>query len=102
MFDERAQFDLHPFIGQNWHNSDSYWGTEIGMNFRSDAISKPWAKISVRFSNGDNSIMDGNRGFDMHSEIRFSEHFGLDAGTSKDGSNDMGQYVMLRWKLVGD
>ncbi len=101
ILDDTLQFDLHPFYGQNWHSSDGYWGTELALNLRSSSGAQPWGKIALRYSNGDQALMDRGRGFDMHSELKFDESLSLNAGIRESENTELGNYVLLRWKLVG-
>ena len=97
------QFDTHPFVGQNWHGAESYWGIETSLALARPATSpngKPWGKISLRYINGDTALMDHSRGFDMHTELRFDDHVSLHAGVREDIGSGVGNYVMLRWQLA--
>lgn len=95
------QFDVHPFYGQNWRSTDNYWGTEVAFNLRAKDAVQPWGKIALRFTNGDTELMDHGHGFDMHSQLNFDEHLSLNAGIRENGNSAAGNYVMMRWKLLG-
>ena len=71
-FQNLLQFDVHPFMGQNWHSSDNYWGSEFAVSLH-DGNPQPWGKVVLRYNNGDNELMDQNRGFDMHGELNFDD-----------------------------
>lgn len=95
------QYDMHPFYGQNWRSTDNYWGTEVAFNLRTKTSPMPWGKIALRFSSGDTDLMDHGHGFDMHSELNFDKHLSLNAGIRENGNSAAGNYVMLRWKILG-
>ena len=98
-----VQLDTHPFVGQNWHSSESYWGVESTLALAQPTTKpngKPWGKISLRYLNGDRALMDHDRGFDMHTELRFDDHISLHAGVREDIGSGVGNYVMLRWQLT--
>lgn len=100
-----VQFDIHPFYGQNWMGATGYWGTEMAMDIGAGSVGaqqKPWGKIALRYSNGDHELMDSNHGFDMHGEVNFTENIGLNAGVRENNSSELGNYIMVRWKLVGN
>jgi hypothetical protein len=96
------QFDVHPFYGQNWRSTDNYWGTELAFNLSSGEANKPWGKIALRFTDGNTDLMDHGHGFDMHSQLNFNDHLSLNAGIREDGNSSAGDYVMMRWKILGD
>lgn len=103
--DNAVQFGIHPFCGQNWMGQTGYWGTEIEMGFGGDPghpADRPWGKIALRYTNGDHMLMDNNRGYDVHSEINLAENVSLNSGIRQNDSSIFGNYVLLRWKLLGD
>lgn len=97
-----VQLDLHPFYGQSWHSTDYYWGTEIAFDLHNKDAAHPWGKIALRFTNGDTDLTDRGHGFDMHGQLNFDEHLSLNTGIRENGRSEAGNYVMMRWKLVGD
>ena len=101
-WDKAVQVNLHPFYGQNWTNSDSYWGSEFTLSFGEpkNPTLLGFGKISLRYDNGQSAIMDHGRGFDMHSELSFDEHFSLNGGVRKNEDASLGNYLLLRWVLV--
>jgi hypothetical protein len=110
LLSNRMQLDWHPFYGQNWHSLDNYWGSEIALGLgagpalqpSSQPSSQPWGKIALRYTSGDTNLTERGHGFDMHSELNFSECLSLNAGIRENGNSSSGNYVMLRWKLIGD
>jgi hypothetical protein len=102
LWNKQVQFDVHPFYGQNWLSANGYIGTEVSLNLRSEEAPQPWGKISMGYINGDSNLMNNGRGYDMHTELNFTNHVSLNAGVRNDDVNDVGNYVMLRWKIFGD
>jgi hypothetical protein len=102
ILDHRLQVDVHPYYGQNLLSAGGYYGTEFTATLGGGAPAQPWGKISFGYINGDEAMMDHGHGFDMHSEVNFSDHLSLDTGLRQNEYTDLGNYVMLRWKLAGD
>lgn len=100
-FDDRVQFDLRPFYGQNWVSLNGYGGAELGVGLTHKGDTQPWGRIGFCFINGASDLMDNNRGFDMNAELRFNEHLALTAGIHGTENSDLGNYVLLRWKVIG-
>jgi hypothetical protein len=102
LFSRDLQLDLHPFYGQNWHNSDAYWGTELGLQLGAGRDGNGgWGKISLRYDNGQSALMEHSRGADLHGEFRLSEDVSLHGGVREDQNSQLGNYVLLRWTLLG-
>ncbi|HEU0117470.1 MAG TPA: hypothetical protein VFR09_02450 [Alphaproteobacteria bacterium] len=101
LFEDGLQLDVHPFYGQNWHNTNGYYGSEIGLGLRDQKDGHEWGRIALRYNNGDESLMDETRGFDMHGELNFDQHLSLNAGLRESEDSDYGNYIVLRWKLGG-
>jgi hypothetical protein len=107
LFDTGLSLNAHPFYGQNWHDSEGYWGTEFALSFsggdaRTLSAQNPWGKLALRYSNGDTTLLDRGRGFDMHGDLNFDQHFSLRAGVNQTNQIEDGSYMMLRWKLFGE
>ena len=100
LWDDGPQLNIHPYVGQNWHNIDNYWGTEVALDLGGSDTSKGWGKIALRYDNGESNLTEHGRGMDMHSEVDFSDHFSLNAGIRQDYMSDIGNYVLLQWKIV--
>lgn len=100
-WNDRVQFDVRPFYGQNWVSTDGYWGTEFGISLKRKEASDPWGRIALRYTDGASALVDNGHGFDMHTEIRFDKNLALHAGVRESGNSDLGDYVLLRWKLTG-
>lgn len=96
----RMQLDLHPYLGQNWHNSDNYWGTELSLGLRESSTGQEWGKIAMRYNNGNSAVMDNGRGFDLHADMKFNEQLSLTAGVQKNPDSSNSNYALLRWKLA--
>ncbi|MFY9287143.1 MAG: hypothetical protein WAO98_01450 [Alphaproteobacteria bacterium] len=99
IMDDRLQFDVHPYIGQNWHSADNYWGTELSLSLKSEDTGKAWGRISIRFTDGDEALMEHGSGFNMRSELKFDDHLSLNAGVRQNEDSQLGDYVILRWKV---
>ncbi|MDX2027905.1 MAG: hypothetical protein SFW62_04660 [Alphaproteobacteria bacterium] len=97
---ERVQFDVRPFYGQNWLSTNGHWGVELGIGLRRLEASEPWGRVVVRYNDGDPALMDNGRGIDMHTEIKFDPNLTLHAGVRNNETSDLGNYVLLRWKLT--
>ena len=100
LFDDRVRFKIHPYYAQNWHSTESYWGTEVALGFGPSA-GRSWGTIVMRYDNGSSDLMGHGRGFDMHADFAFDEHLSLTAGEQQNEEGDLGNYVLLRWRLVG-
>jgi hypothetical protein len=98
--DNRVKFDVHPFYAQSWNSAEGYWGTEMTLGL-GPAAGHSWGTIVVRYDNGSSNLMDHGRGFDMHADLSFSEHLSLTAGAEQNNPDDLGNYVLLKWRLVG-
>jgi hypothetical protein len=96
------QMELHPYYAQHCVGLNGYYGTEASLALGSEDKSQPWGKISLGYVNGDSSLSDHGNGYDLHSEVNFNEHLSLHAGVRQDEETDLGNYMMLRWKLVED
>jgi hypothetical protein len=97
--DSRVKFGMHPFVAQSWLGSQDYWGTEMALDI-GPAASHSWGKIVLRYDNGDSNLMDHGRGIDMHADLLFDRHLSLTAGAQQNEPSDLGNYVMLRWRLA--
>lgn len=102
LLDDKIQFDLHPYYAQGACKTQGYWGTEMAVNLASSDTKKPWGKIALSYANGASTLMDHNQGLDIHSELTLTESLTLNTGIRDKGNGDQGNYVMLRWKLVGE
>jgi len=100
VLDHRVKFEVHPFYAQSWHSSEGYWGTEMTFNV-GPATGQSWGKISLRYDNGNSDLMDHKHGLDMHAEFLFDHNLTLTAGAQSNEASDLGNYVLLRWRLVG-
>lgn len=105
MWDDRLQLDLHPFYGQNWLRADGYFGAEAAINISrtADGVrAKPWGRIALSYTGGNSTLMDHGHGFGLHSEVNFNDNLSLNAGMHENETTDIGNYVLLRWKLSLD
>jgi hypothetical protein len=100
LFDNRVHLDLHPFYGQNWVSLNGYGGAEMGIGLAHGDTGQVWGRIALRYTDGASNLMDNGRGFDMSAQLRLSDHLNLTAGVNSDQNTDLGNYVLLRWKLV--
>lgn len=100
LWDNRLQFDVKPFYGQNWVSTSGYGGAEIGIGLGHSGSGQPWGRIALRYTDGDSALMDRGRGFDMHAEVQFNEHLSLHAGMHGEEDSQLGNYVLLRWKVA--
>lgn len=98
VWEDKAQVEVRPFWGQNWHSSDNYWGAEVALNLGQQKFS--WGRIAVRYTQGDESLIDRGQGFDMHGEMNFTDHLSLHTGVRENGNSDLGNYVLVKWKLT--
>lgn len=99
------EFSTKPFIGQNWHSAENYWGIETTLNIGQHAKKGTTndhmhGKIVMRYTNGSSELMNNDRGLDMHAEFDFTNHLSLQAGIRSGSSSDNNNYVMMRWKLA--
>ncbi len=95
--DDRLQFDLRPFYGQNWLSANGYGGAQLSVNLGKSGAA-PWGSLALRYSDGASNLMDTSRGFDMTAALRFDEHLSLNAGVNGERDTELGNYVMLRWR----
>jgi hypothetical protein len=98
--DDRMQFDFHPFYGQNWVSLNGYGGAELGIGLTHGGEAQPWGRIALRYTDGASYLMDRSSGFDMNAELRFDTHLSLISGVRGDGTSDLGNYAIMRWKLM--
>lgn len=96
--DTGVKLDIHPFYAQSWDSADGYWGVETALGFVSDN-GRQWGKIAVRFDKGSSSLMDQQHGLDMHADFSFDDHLTLTAGAQQNEDSDLGNYVLLKWKM---
>ena len=97
-FADRAQLDVNPFYGQSWMGAGGYWGAEASLTLRS-ATGQSWAHVHVRYDNGQRSLMDHGRGYDMNGEVPLAEHLSLTAGIKQTDSDPVSDYVMMRYQI---
>ena len=106
MFNDKVQFDVRPLVGQNWHSTNNYWGTEVAISLHSTSslgqTDKTWGRIALRYDNGNFDTMGHSRGYDLHGELNFNDHLGLNIGATQNEQTELGNYAILRWKLIGD
>jgi hypothetical protein len=99
MMENRVQVEVRPFFGQNWHGAENYGGSEVAINLNS-SDGHPWGKIAVRYVEGDADMLDHGHGTDLHAELRFNDHLALHAGVRQSDNENLGNYVLLRWRLT--
>lgn len=104
LLDHYMKIDLHPYYAQNWFSERGYYGTELALNLASPAdtesVSKPWGKIVLGYTNGDERLTDHGRGINLHGELRISDTISLNSGVRQNDLSDTGNYVLLQWKLI--
>jgi hypothetical protein len=99
MFGDHARLSVHPFYAQSWHSTDSYWGVETALAL-GPSSGKSWGTIGIRYTNGDTNMLDhGRHGIDMHADLAFNDNLNLTAGAQTSEDADVGNYVMLKWKM---
>ncbi len=99
-FSDRVQLDFSPFYGQNLMSLNGYGGAEIGINLNRSGAKEPWGRIAVRYTQGDQDLMDQGHGIDMHAELRFTDRLSLNAGVRENEETQLGNYVLLRWHIT--
>ena len=99
--DERVRFEVRPFYGQNLISQRGYYGAEMAINLSPKLGLARGGKIVLGYTEGHTALLDHGRGFDLHSEIPFTEHLNLQAGMRQSDLNSgAGNYVTLRWKMA--
>jgi len=99
ILDDRVKFSVHPFCAQSWYSTKDYWGTEMALDI-GPAAGHSWGVVVIRYDNGNSDLMDHGRGIDMHADFSFDRHLTLTAGAQQNESSDLGNYVLLRWRLT--
>jgi hypothetical protein len=101
MFDSYMRLDAHPYYAQNWFSQRGYWGAELALDLASPSDktggAKPWGKIVLGYTNGDDRLMDHGRGIDLQGELRLSERWSFNTGMRQ--SDQTGNYALLQWKM---
>lgn len=105
LWGDAMTFNIHPHVGQNWRNSENFWGTDITFNFTKPGKEKGDArrtlgKIAISYANGDKDVMKRKRGIDMHSEFQFTDDLSLRAGMKRNDDSKLDSYVLMQWKLA--
>jgi hypothetical protein len=96
LLDDRVKMSIHPFYAQSWHGTDDYWGVETALGMGPGA-GKPWGTIVVRYTNGNENLMDQGHGIDMRANLAFSEHVDFTAGAQQSDRGDIGNYALIKW-----
>ncbi len=99
-FDRRLQVEGGPFYAQNWMSLNGYEGAEIALNLRDPVTHESKGRFSIRYTEGDQDLMDHGQGIDLHAEYHFNEQLSLHGGIRENEETQLGNYVMLRWKLT--
>jgi hypothetical protein len=98
---DRVQMDLAPFYAQNWLSTRGYGGAEASVTIhRQDKNAKPWGKVTLRYAEGSSDLMDRRHGIDFHADVQFTDTMNLTAGVRDSQNSQLGNYVMVRWKLM--
>lgn len=100
VFDNRLQFDLKPYYGQNWTSLNGYGGAALGIGLTHPGEAQPWGRVSMGYIEGASELMDNGRGYDMHAELRFDDSWSFHAGVRNENTSDLGNYAIMRWKLM--
>lgn len=103
LFSHYMQYDLHPYLAQNYFSSRNYYGAEMTLDFAAPAdtsrVTRPWGQLVIGYTNGESSLMDHGRGIDMHGELHFSDNLTLNTGLRQSDTSGSGNYVLLQWKI---
>jgi len=94
----RVRLDVHPYYAQSWHCMDGYWGIETTLDIGSP-MKGTMGKLVIRYDNGNTDLMDQAHGLDMHADFSFDDRLSLSAGMQKHADSDLGNYLLLRWKM---
>jgi hypothetical protein len=103
LFDQYVQYDLHPYVAQNYFSSRNYYGADLSLNFAKPAntseLSRPWGTLVIGYANGDSQLTDYGRGIDLHGELHFNDQLSLNSGVRQSDPSGDNNYIMLQWKI---
>ncbi|MGE3624730.1 MAG: hypothetical protein AB7H77_12780 [Bdellovibrionales bacterium] len=98
-FDDRLRLTVHPYYAQSWRSMDGFWGTEITLGLGPDAGGRSWGKLVMRYDGGSRDLMGHAGGLDLHADYAFDDHLTFSAGARQDEDSDVGNYVLVRWRM---
>ena len=96
--DSSLDFEVHPYYGLSLHGMR---GGEAAIHLPMQMGPIESGKIMVSYVDGDTPLMDHVHGFDLHGELHFNTNLSLNTGVRQDEYQQVGDYVLLRWKLTG-
>ncbi len=99
LFDNRLRLEMSPLYGQNCISARNYYGNKITANFKDTPGPIQSAKIEIGYMSGNQDMIDQGRGIDLHSEIKFNDQLGFQAGIRQNETSQMGNYALLQWKI---
>ena len=95
---DRMQFRIKPYIGQGLARSGTIWGAEANMAFgQQGEEGLPLATLGVRYDDGDATLTDGKRGFDVNGAWTIQRNLDLTVGMRARENDTQSGYALLRW-----
>jgi hypothetical protein len=99
LMQNRMRFEVKPFYGQNPISTRGYWGSAVSININEPIGIFQSGNVTISYIGGDSRLSDHGRGIDLHSDLKFNDHLGLEAGMRQDNNEKTGDYVMVRWAM---
>lgn len=95
---DRLHFRIKPYIGQGLARRGTIWGAEANLAFgQQGAEGMPLATIGVRYDDGDATLADGKRGFDVNGAWMIHRNLDFTVGAHVRENDTHSGYALLRW-----